>query len=232
MKGKKDLISLRQKRKKISEEKLKKAKKIIKKISYFPTIKFIGISGALSMQNSDEEDDIDLFVITEKKFVWTTRLVLVLSLILLGIYRNKNSRDYKDKICLNMIIDEDNMIFDKHSQNLYTAHEIVQMTPLFEKNNIYKEFIKKNNWYKNFLINATCAKKIYLKRKTSYFDFIFIKLLKIIFIEEIVKFIQTKYMEKNITKETIRNGFLAFHPFNYRSYVLETYKEKIKKYKL
>ncbi len=229
IKGRKELVKLRQKRQKISEEKLKKAKKIVKKISYFPTVKFIGISGALSMQNSDEEDDIDLFVITEKNLVWTTRFILVLSLILMGVYRNKNSKDYKDKICLNMIIDEENMIFDIKNQNLYTAHEIIQTVPLFERDNTYKEFIEKNNWYEKFLVNAT-IKKIYLRKKTNYFDLFFIKLLNIIFIEKITRFIQKKYMERNITKETIKNGFLALHPFDYKSYVLKTYKEKLNKY--
>ncbi len=230
IKGRKELVYLRKKRQKISGEKLRIAKKIIKKISYFPTVKFIGISGALSMQNSDEEDDIDLFVISEKNFVWTTRFILVLSLILMGVYRNKNSKVYKDKICLNMIIDEDNMVLDKQNQNLYTAHEIIQTVPLFEKNNTYKKFIEKNNWYKNFLANATAMERIYLRKKTNYFDFIFIKLLNIIFIEKITRLIQKKYMEKNITKETIKNGFLALHPFDYKSYVLKTYEEKLNKY--
>lgn len=230
--GKKELILLRKKRKRISKLKIKKIKNLIKKISFVPLIKFIGISGALSMENSDEDDDIDLFVITEKKLVWTTRFILVFILILLGVYRNKKSKDYKDKICLNMIIDEENMIFNKKNQNLYTAHEITQMIPVFEKDNIYKKFIEKNNWYEKFLPNATQTKRVYLKKTTNFFDFIFIYFLKIIHLENLLRFIQKKYMQKSITKETVEKGFLALHPFDYKSYVLDLYRKKLNIYKL
>lgn len=232
LKERKKLIKIRERRGKVSKAKLKKADKIIKKISLIPTIKFIGISGALSMRNSEEKDDIDIFVITQNNFVWTTRLLMVLSLMLLGVYRRNNSGNHKDKICLNMILDENNMIFKENSWNLYTAHEIIQLIPLFERDGVYTNFIKANNWYKNFLPNAISAKNNYLKKKTSYYDYIFITFLKIIFIEKILKFIQIRYMQKKITNEIIKNGFLAFHPFNYKDYILANYNKKLKKYKL
>jgi hypothetical protein len=37
-------------------------------------------------------------------------------------------------------------------------------------------------------------------------------------------------MKKHITKESISNNFLAFHPFDYREHVLNNYKRKIAKY--
>ncbi len=232
LKERKKLIKIRERRGKVSKAKLKKADKIIKKISLIPTIKFIGISGALSMRNSEEKDDIDIFVITQNNFVWTTRLLMVLSLMLLGVYRRNNSGNHKDKICLNMILDENNMIFKENSWNLYTAHEIIQLIPLFERDGVYTNFIKANNWYKNFLPNAIPAKNNYLKKKTSYYDYIFITFLKIIFIEKILKFIQIRYMQKKITNEIIKIGFLAFHTFNYKDYILANYNKKLKKYKL
>lgn len=230
--GRKEIVLLRKKRKKISKEKFKKVKKIINKITFFPTIKLIAISGALSMQNSDEEDDIDLFVISSKNFAWTSRFVLILSLILLGVYRNKKSKDYKDKICLNMIIDKNNMVFDKKNQNLYAAHEIMQMIPLFDRDNTYKEFIEGNSWYKKFLPNAIKVKKIYLKKTSNFFDNFLVSFLQLILLEQLLRLLQRKYMGKGVTRETVENGFLALHPFDYKSYTLSLYKKKLNIYKL
>src|ERR1035437_3295942 len=101
----KELVKIRKEREKISLGKMQKAKKIIRILSLIPTIKFIGISGALSMKNSDKDDDIDIFVITKKGSVWITRFIMVVFLLMLGVYRNKNSKTYSDKICLNMLLD-------------------------------------------------------------------------------------------------------------------------------
>lgn len=232
MNGRKKLLNLRKKREKISEEKLLKAKKIIDKISFIPTIKLIGISGALSMKNSDKNDDIDLFVITKKGFAWTTRFMLVLILTLLGSYRHKNSKNFSNKICLNMILDEDNILFKKNKQNLYTAHEIAQLIPVLNKNSMYEKFISKNIWVKKYLANFSTSEKKYVRKTENSFNNLFINIFKITFLEETFRFIQIKYMRKSVTKEIIGRGFLAFHPFDHNAYVLEAYNKKIKKYKI
>lgn len=230
IKGKDHLIKKRKKREIISIEKLKKAKKIIKKLSLIPTVRFIGISGALSMRNSEAEDDIDIFVIAQKKFVWTTRFLLIIMLLIMGIYRNRNAKKYSDKICLNMIVDENKIYFDKSNQNLYLAHEILQLVPIFNRNNTYEKFIKLNKWCNNFLPNALSNKIDYIKQNNIII--LFILFFKIIFLENILKFIQLKYMKKHITKEIVKDGFLGFHPFDYKTYVLSTYEKKLQEYKM
>lgn len=231
IKGKSNLVNLRKKRENISIEKLLKARTIINKISFIPTIKLVGISGALSMKNSDKNDDIDLFVISKKGFAWTTRFMLVLILILLGDYRYKNSKSFADKICLNMVLDEDNIIFKKNNQNLYTAHEIVQLIPVLDRENTYEKFIIKNSWVNNYLANFHIPKR-YTKKHQNLFDNLIANIFKIFFLEEIFRFIQIKHMEKSITNEIIERGFLAFHPFDYNEYVLKIYKKNLKKYKI
>ena len=139
--GRKSLVKKRINREKISLQKFKKAKKIIKILSLIPTIRLIGISGTLSMRNSEKHDDIDIFVITQENFVWTTRFLLIIFLVLLGVYRTRNSKNYSDKICLNMMLDEGSMKLEK---NLYIAHEISQLVPVFEKDNTYKKFLLEN----------------------------------------------------------------------------------------
>lgn len=232
IKNKKELIAKRIRREKESEKKLILAVKIIKKITFIPTLKFVGISGALSMKNSEKEDDIDLFVITEEKTIWISRLILVATLKFLGVYREKRRKNSKNKICLNMIIDEKNMLFQKRDKNLYTAHEIAQLIPVFDKNNTYKKFIKQNFWINDFLPNFKFDKKPYFKSKSNLLDDSIVNMLINSSIENFSELLQKRYMNKSITNEKVEEGFLAFHPFDYKNFTLKKYEQKIKKAKL
>ena len=231
IKGRIEIIKERQNKEKYSLEKIKFAKKIIKKISLIPSVYFIGISGALAMKNSDKDDDIDLFVITAKNSVWTTRLITVIMLKCLKVYRERNGKSVSNKICLNMLIDDSMLSFSKDRNDLYTAHEIAQIIPIFNRNKTYERFINSNIWIKDFLPNAFSQKSIIpfvsemsLANKAINF------LLRISAIEFFARNIQFRYMKRNITKEIVLNNFLAFHPFDYKTYVLNAYKKKIAKY--
>ena len=230
LKGNKKLVRKRQAREIISVEKLKKAEKIISKLSLIPTIKLIGISGTLAMKNCTENDDIDIFVIAQNGLAWTTRFLAASLLIVSGAYRNKNSKLYKDKICLNLVLAEDRMLFD--SKDLFTAHEIIQLLPIFERGKTYQEFLNTNKWVKKFLPNFSIKNKAVFKKQQNHFDRFLIFLCKILFLEKILKTLQLFYMRKAITKERLEEGFIGLHPFDYKSHILKKYNEKISKFGL
>ncbi len=231
IKGRIEIIKKRKEKEKYSLEKIKFAKKIIQKISLIPTVYFIGISGALAMKNSDKDDDIDLFVVTARNSVWTTRLMIVIVLIFLRVYRKRNGENISNKICLNMLVDDSTLSLSRDRNDLYTAHEIAQILPIFNKNKTYEKLINSNIWIKDFLPNAFSKKPtIPFMSKISFINKVINCLLRIPVIEFLTRSIQFRYMKKNITKETISNNFLAFHPFDYRAHVLNNYKKKIAKY--
>ncbi len=231
IKGRIEIIKKRKEKEKYSLEKIKFAKKIIQKISLIPTVYFIGISGALAMKNSDKDDDIDLFVVTARNSVWTTRLMIVIVLIFLRVYRKRNGENISNKICLNMLVDDSTLSLSRDRNDLYTAHEIAQILPIFNKNKTYEKLINSNIWIKDFLPNAFSQKPtIPFMSKISFINKVINCLLRIPVIEFLTRSIQFRYMKKHITKETISNNFLAFHPFDYRAHVLNNYKKKIAKY--
>lgn len=214
----KSIVKKRLEKEKISKRKLKKAIKIIHWLSFFPTVDLIGISGSLAMQNSNLEDDIDIFVICQNNLVWLTRLALVVFLSIIGAYRRKHEKNPKNKICLNLIIGNKNILLNKKRQNLYTAHEIVQLAPIFQRENLYSDFINKNKWVFDFLPNSSFriqTYKIPFNRKTALIENILIKMFHVLKLEKIAKFFQWNYMKKDITLETIEDNFLAFHPINF-----------------
>ncbi|MCL6096175.1 MAG: hypothetical protein M1444_00615 [Patescibacteria group bacterium] len=231
IKGRKDIVSTRRGREKYSLQKIIFAKRIIRKLTLIPTVYFIGISGALAMKNSNKDDDIDLFVVTARDSVWTTRLLMVIFLIFLGVYRRKKDKSVANKVCLNMLIDLNALSFPKQRHDLYTAHEISQIMPIFNRDKAYEKLLNSNVWVKEFLPNVFSQKpRVPFVSKTSFINKTINYLLRIPIIEFLARNIQFWYMKKNITKETISDNYLAFHPFDYKVYVENKYKKKIAKY--
>ncbi|MBI3366597.1 hypothetical protein HY041_03145, partial [Candidatus Roizmanbacteria bacterium] len=54
-----------------SDCKINKIQLYIQILSFFPQIKLVGLSGTVAMMNAKEKDDIDLFIISAKKRIWT-----------------------------------------------------------------------------------------------------------------------------------------------------------------
>ncbi len=147
--GREEIIELRKKREVWSRPKLEKAKRVAGVLKFIPWIRLIAVTGALAVENSDEGDDIDLMIITAPQRLWLTRGLVVMFLLLTGQYRRPEK--IKDMICPNLMISEDTLEFPDH--DLFTAHEIVQMSPIFERGNTYQKFLEANRWIKNFLPN-------------------------------------------------------------------------------
>lgn len=229
LKSRKNIVNKRIAREKISVRKLKKARKVINILGTLPMVYFVGISGALSMENCEDDDDIDIFVICKDNFVWTTRIFLIIILIFLGVYRRKNDKYFKDKICLNLIIAKRKMTYFKSRQSLYLAHEIIQLLPILDKNNTYKKFIEENKWVFDYLPNGLeriGGYNIPFDNKNTIFGNLSIKILKALRFEKLAKFLQLNYMKKDITIEKVNDNLLAFHPIDYGKKIMETYNKR------
>ncbi len=223
LKGRRDLVLKRRKKEKDSEVKLEKAKKVGNILGFVPGILFLGISGSLSMRNANKDDDIDLFIITSRNQVWTTRLFAILILKLLGLYRGRSDKKVKDKFCLNMLVDEDNLKFRRRDQNLYLAHEICQVLPLINRRKTYEKLIKQNSWIKNYLANYKPFISSSKNESILLFLWIFLRIIKF---EDLARFIQLKYMKDRSGKEVIKNGYLGFHPTDIGSTIMNKFEAK------
>lgn len=233
IKAKSHLIKIRLEREKESKKKYKLVKRVIHYFTYLPSVLFVGISGALAMNNASKNDDIDLFVITKKNTLFTTRLLLILLLELLGLRRKRKDYYVSDKICLNMLIDETALNLAPQKQNLYCAHEVVQMVPVFEREYMYSKFTQANFWVKRFLPNALEQKPSLIKKEVGKDFFISIILnciLRIPAVELISRVMQMWSIKKHQTTEIISNNFLAFHPYDYKTKILSEYRKRLKLY--
>jgi hypothetical protein len=220
--GRERIIKIRQRRRSSSHPKLKKAQRIAAVLRFIPWIRLVGVTGALAMGNCEEDDDIDLMIITAADRLWLTRGLLVTFLRLTGQYRRPGK--IKDRICPNLIVSEDALEFGE--RDLFTAHEIAQMRPIFERGDTYQKFIAANRWVKEFLPNAITSSKF--KVQTSKFNSkfkIFADLLD--FMERLSYRAQLKYMEGKKTIEVTTPSVIRFHPNDVRQKVLDEYQKRV-----
>jgi len=235
---KENIVNLRKKKAKYSQEKIKIAKKIVQLIKFIPWIKMVGITGALAMNNSREDDDIDLLITTIKNRLWLTRFLLIIILEILSKRRRPQDKNYKNKMCLNMFLDEKALYLSKDKHNLFTAHEIIQMKPILNKHNTYEKFLKANLWVKDFLPNSLDnmilgyddIKKKNKKSPNIQISPAFVKASAgrqypniPDFIENLIYQLQLKYMKSKITREEINSHFAFFHPKNRTKEILKKY---------
>ena len=164
----------------ISKKKLRnlRFRLYIKLVSLFPQIKLVGLSGSISMMNAGEEDDIDLFIITAKNRLFSSRFIALVLAQIFGLRRSRDSETqflsqrgplhpesekiafssshrHKDKVCLNLFFDESHLRVPKFKQTLFVGHEVLQMKPIIIKDNIYEKFLVANLWVQNIFPNSS-----------------------------------------------------------------------------
>ena len=221
--GKEGVVYKRILRKRISAKKFEIAKKASKILSLVPGILMIGITGSLAMQNASDESDIDLMVATKRGRLWTTRLLSYLVAKVFGIKtRAAGDKDQKDKLCLNIWLDESDLRWNK-DRNIYTAHEIAQVVPLVNKNKTYEKFLAANKWILKFWPNAARVRDTKIlgykgtwgKNLVSGIEYRISG-----FVEKLAFLIQYKYMKTKITRETVTPTRALFHPQDWSSVIL------------
>ncbi len=160
-------------------------------------------------------------IITSSQRLWLTRGLVVTLLLLTRRYRRPGK--IKDMICPNLMISEDALEFPDH--DLFTAHEIVQMKPIFDRGNTYQKFLQANEWVKEFLPNAV---EMSNGNKLLQGQALRVQGLALIdFLEKVAYKLQLKYMKKKKTSETTTPSIIRFHPQDLRQKVLDEYQRRV-----
>lgn len=218
--GRKEIVRLRKKREKYSDEKIKIAERTVSLIKLIPTVKFVGVTGSVAAGNAKKEDDIDLLIITSAGWLWTTRLLVTILVGLLGRRRRPGDKRVKNKICLNLFVDQRRLdVFDR---NLFVAYELVQLKPLVDKDNIYQKLFAANSWVKNYLPNAQkCS-------SSPHQDVNYSPRSRTI-VEKALRRIQLWWMRRRKTTEITKPHLIAFHPKDISRQIMIKYRSKLEK---
>ncbi len=227
-----DLVALRKQREKESSFKLRLASQIARFIFSIPTILLIGVSGSVAMKNSRKDDDIDFFIIVRKNTLWLTRLLVVFLLMVTGKLRRRDESGRANTFCINMFMDEQSLSLSSTRRNLYTAHEVVRMVPLYERDHIYKRFLIANKWVGRYLPNSLDTKILRYKdtkrEGKKSLNILISQYLNLL--EPLAKAVQLWYMRGHRTTEEISDTLLAFHPHDFRPRVLHALEKRLERY--
>jgi len=228
IKGRRSLINKRRMKQFYSIAKIQKAVDKAKKIQLIPTVKMIGLTGGLSMMNSEKNDDIDFFIVTYSQTLWVTRFLMIIIIELTGQRRRFGDKNVNNKICLNMFVADDAMALPVKERDYYGAHEVLQLIPIFCRGQTYRKFLIDNDWTAKFFPRIYEKK---LRIKCQYFkdcNFFIINLFRRV--NAVFKFIQLWYMNKHITTEIISDNILRFHPNDARGWVMDKFRDNLRKY--
>ena len=149
LKGRERMIARRAELARASAHKLQHARRWACRLQAIPGVRFIGVTGSLSMASAVPDDDSDILVITAAGRMWLTRALELAPLWAGRVKRPDDGRcAHPDQICANIFLSEDDLHLPDH--NLFIAHEICQMLPLLGPATYYR-FVQANAWVCEFL---------------------------------------------------------------------------------
>ena len=243
LKGRSEIIDKRLKKYAYTDRKFKRAMRIAKIFKFIPWIKMIAISNIIGAHNLRDESDIDFFIITKTKKIWLTRFFCSSVAQTLGLRPKKG--DERDKVCLNFYVGEEAMNIKnlmlgteqcsvrKNSDDIYFKYWLINLVPIYDAGNTYKNFIRENNWIKNYFPNwrlVQTERRRYFKKGFSLFN-----VLNLFNgLESVFKKLQLRLMPKNMkklmnkdTRVVINNNVLKMHVNDRRSEYNERFSNKL-----
>lgn len=141
--GQEDTLAERRKHLDLNRTFLERAQTMARRISKFPFVRTVCISGSLSKGGLKPGGDIDFFIITGTGRVWFTKTCLAL-------YKKIVLKGKKDHFCINYLLDEQALRIKRH--NIYQATELATAWPLTGPEH-YEQLLSSNNWLRTYFPN-------------------------------------------------------------------------------
>jgi hypothetical protein len=157
--GREKVVDIRRRRDAIARKIWPSAIRYGQLLAAMPFTRMVTLTGSLAMNNADENADIDYLIVAENGYVWLCRAFAIV-VVRLAALRGHH-------LCPNYILAERAIAFP--DENLYAAHEIVQMIPLSGMG-MYQKMRQANQWTTVYLPNAVNAPRDLTSDKGNWFQ--------------------------------------------------------------
>lgn len=150
--GREELVEEHLVRVKWADEKWKELLRIAQWLRFVPFLRAVFASGSLAINNTKQESDLDIFLVTAAGRIFTARLFLVALLKLFGRYRS--GIHVANHICANHYVTDSSLEIPFRS--LYTAHLYATFIRMWSVDpEALEKFWKANTWiYEYFALPA------------------------------------------------------------------------------
>lgn len=239
LRGRSELLKIRQTRAVISDRKFKRVIRVIKLFRLIPFLRMAAVCNTLAYQNPQEASDIDLLVIAGPGRIWTVRFCVV---FILKLFQLRPGEAKRDPICPSFFLTEDNLNLEKiqlPQGDPYLGYWITQVYPIFDPQKASEKFYQANIWIKTYLPNVIFPKPSKRRRVDDSAITRFIRKIQELdikggvgnFLEAVLKKFQLgilpdklKQMANQDTRVIISDKMLKFHDDDRRAEFAEKYR--------
>lgn len=124
----------------------RRAKHFARYAAWLPWVRMIAICNTLAHSFTREESDIDLFIVTKPKRMWSTRLFVTGALALLRLRPEEASRD---PLCLSFFVDSEHVDLAPlkiSAEDPYLALWTASLSPVLDRDDDIKKLHAVNRW--------------------------------------------------------------------------------------
>jgi hypothetical protein len=140
--GRDDLIAERRHREARSRAFLQRYRSVLRLICAVPYTRMVALSGSVAHLNLERGGDLDLFIVTRGRHVWTVAVTVLLLTKFLGRRR---------VVCANLILADSQLTLEQ--QDLFTANQVIHLKPLIG-DELLDDFLAANPFVRRLYPNA------------------------------------------------------------------------------
>ncbi len=233
------LVPLRERREIITKKKINKTLDIMRWVRHIPFVQLVFASGSLSMRNTSELSDLDIFVVTKNGRIWLTTALMLLTFEILGSRRLPRHK-LRRQMCANHFITDKSL--QMKNKSIFTAQLFSQLLPIYVADkSLLNRFENENKWVKKYvnifdLRNKKLEKNIKKSLISKSAEFVLSGIIGRV-LNDLAKRYQVWSIKRNARKaqkdyrrrgRVIYNDYqLEFHPSSVEPSLIRKYNEKL-----